>query len=151
MISSVPHQPLWTLALLIDRAPGRSLALLYLALLLILALFISNVEAWNPATFFGRYADDALYFSCAQALAHHRGNDPVAAEQNYTRVLEIARLQSAKLLELRSATGLARLWRDQGKRAEARDLLASVYGWFTEGFDTLDLKEAKSLLEQLKA
>jgi predicted ATPase len=51
---------------------------------------------------------------------------------------------------LRAATSLARLWRDQGKRAEARDLLAPVYGWFTEGFDTADLKEAKGLLNELK-
>jgi predicted ATPase len=52
-------------------------------------------------------------------------------------------------VELRAATSMARLWRDQCKRDEARELLASVYGWFTEGFDTLDLKEAKVLLEQL--
>jgi len=52
---------------------------------------------------------------------------------------------------LRAATVLAQLWRDQGKRDEARDLLAPVYGWFTEGFDTLDLKEAKALLEELAA
>jgi predicted ATPase len=54
-------------------------------------------------------------------------------------------------MELRAATNLASLWRDQGKRAEAHDLLAPIYGWFTEGFDTLDLKEAKALLEQLAA
>ncbi len=52
-------------------------------------------------------------------------------------------------LELRAATSLARLWRDQGKRAEAHDLLAPVYGWFTEGFDTADLKDAKALLDEL--
>jgi predicted ATPase len=52
---------------------------------------------------------------------------------------------------LRAAISLARLWRDQGKRKEARDLLAPVYGWFTEGFDTLDLKEAKALLDELNA
>jgi predicted ATPase len=57
--------------------------------------------------------------------------------------------QQAKSWELRAAMDLARLWRDQGKRKEARDLLAPVYGWFTEGFDTLDLKEAKALVEQL--
>ena len=54
-----------------------------------------------------------------------------------------------KFLELRAATSLARLWRDQGKRTEAHDLLAPVYGWFTEGFDTPVLKEAKALLEEL--
>ena len=65
------------------------------------------------------------------------------------RSLEIARMQKARLLELRAAMSLARLWRDQGKAQQARELLAPVYGWFTEGFDTLDLKEAKALLEEL--
>ena len=59
------------------------------------------------------------------------------------------RTQQAKSLELRAAMSMARLWRDQGKRDEARNLLAPVYGWFTEGFDTLDLKEAKALLNAL--
>ena len=59
--------------------------------------------------------------------------------------------QRAKSLELRAATSMARLWRDQGKRVQARELLAPVYGWFTEGFDTRDLKEAKALLEELVA
>jgi predicted ATPase len=63
--------------------------------------------------------------------------------------LRIARRQQAKSYELRAATSLARLWGEQGRRAEARDLLAPVYGWFTEGFDTADLKEAKALLDQL--
>jgi predicted ATPase len=62
-----------------------------------------------------------------------------------------ARQKHAKSLELRAATSMARLWRDQGKRDAARDLLAPVYGWFTEGFDTLDLKEAKALLDELAA
>jgi predicted ATPase len=61
----------------------------------------------------------------------------------------VAREQQAKSWELRAATSLARLWRDRGKSAEARDLLAPVYGWFTEGFDTPDLKEAKALLGEL--
>ena len=59
--------------------------------------------------------------------------------------------QQAKSWELRAAMSMARLWRDQGKREQARDLLAPVYGWFTEGFDTLDLKEAKALLDELHA
>jgi len=63
--------------------------------------------------------------------------------------LSIAQEQEAKLSELRAATSLARLRRDQGRRAEARDLLTPVYGWFTEGFDTADLKEAKALLDEL--
>jgi predicted ATPase len=75
--------------------------------------------------------------------------DDAASEDCYRHALDVARRQSAKLWELRAAMSMARLWRDQGKRDEARDLLAPVYGWFTEGFDTLDLKEAKALLEEL--
>ena len=71
------------------------------------------------------------------------------AEAYFDSALAVARQQQAKSWELRAAMSLARLWRDQGKRDEARDLLAPVYGWFTEGFDTVDLKEAKVLLEQL--
>ena len=59
------------------------------------------------------------------------------------------RQQQAKSWELRATMSMARLWRDQGKRQQARDLLASVHGWFTEGFDTLDLKQSKALLEEL--
>jgi predicted ATPase len=65
--------------------------------------------------------------------------------------LRIARRQQAKAYELRAATSLARLWGEQGRRAQARDLLAPIYAWFTEGFDTADLKEAKALLEALAA
>ena len=72
-----------------------------------------------------------------------------AAEELYRKALTIAQEQEAKLWELRAAASLARLRRDQGRRAEARDLLAPVYGWFTEGFDTPDLKEAKGLLDEL--
>ena len=61
----------------------------------------------------------------------------------------MARRQQAKSLELRAATSLARLWQQQGKRAEAHQLLAEIYGWFTEGFDTADLQEAKALLQAL--
>ena len=75
--------------------------------------------------------------------------DQAAAEDSFQRALAVAQRQSARLWELRAATHLARLWRDQGKRDEAREILAPVYGWFTEGFDTLDLKEAKKLLEEL--
>ncbi|MDQ3012571.1 MAG: hypothetical protein M3X11_17905, partial [Acidobacteriota bacterium] len=63
--------------------------------------------------------------------------------------IEIAQRQSAKSWELRAATSLARLWQQQGKTAEARQMLAEIYDWFTEGFDTADLKEAKALLEEL--
>lgn len=67
----------------------------------------------------------------------------------FERALEIARAQEARSWELRAATSMARLWRGQGKRAQAHALLAPVYGWFTEGSDTLDLKEAKALLDDL--
>ena len=72
-----------------------------------------------------------------------------AAEELYRNALGIAEEQGAKLWELRAAASLARLRLDQGRYAEARDLLAPVYGWFTEGFDTPDLREAKALLEML--
>jgi predicted ATPase len=76
-------------------------------------------------------------------------SDPAEAGAHFTHALAIARKQQAKSLELRAAMSMARLLRDQGKRDAARDLLASVYGWFSEGFDTLDLKDAKSLLNAL--
>jgi predicted ATPase len=72
------------------------------------------------------------------------------AEACFRKALAIAQEQEAKLWELRAATSLARLWRDQGRRVEARDLLAPVYDWFTEGFDTADLKDAKALLDELQ-
>ena len=75
--------------------------------------------------------------------------DIAKAEEYFDRALEVARKQQAKSWELRAAMSIARLWRDQGKRQQARELLAPVYGWFTEGFDTLDLKEAKVLLDEL--
>ena len=77
--------------------------------------------------------------------------DVAKAEEYFHRALAIARQQQAKSWELRAAMSLARLWRDQGKPQQARELLAQVYGWFTEGFDTRDLKEAKALLNELHA
>ena len=70
------------------------------------------------------------------------------AEAYFERALTIARAQQAKSWELRAAMSLARLWRDQGKRQQARELLAPTYGWFTQGFNTLDLREAKALLDE---
>ena len=75
--------------------------------------------------------------------------DAAKAEAYFLRALVIARQQHAKSWELRAAMSMARLWRDQGKPQQARNLLAPVYGWFSEGFDTLDLKEAKTLLGEL--
>ncbi len=77
--------------------------------------------------------------------------DTAKAEAYFERALAVARTQQAKSLELRAAMSMARLWRDQGKRDAARALLAAVYNWFTESFDTLDLKEAKALLDELNA
>jgi predicted ATPase len=77
--------------------------------------------------------------------------DAAKAEACFERALAVARSQQAKSWELRAAMSLARLWRDQGKRDEARELLAPLYGWFTEGFDTLDLKQARALLDELAA
>jgi adenylate cyclase len=71
------------------------------------------------------------------------------AEESFRQALDIARHQQAKSLELRAAISLSRLWQQQGKREEARELLAEIYGWFTEGFDTTDLREAKALLDEL--
>jgi predicted ATPase len=73
----------------------------------------------------------------------------LAAEGCFQQALDVARRQEAKTLERRAAMSLARLWQQQGKGQEAHDLLASIYGWFTEGFDTADLQEARVLLEQL--
>ena len=75
--------------------------------------------------------------------------DEQRAETSFRRALEIARQQQAKSWELRAATSLARLWGHQGRREAARELLAPVYGWFTEGFDTVDLKNAAALLAEL--
>ena len=77
--------------------------------------------------------------------------DVLKAEAHFERAIAVARQLQSKSYELRAAMSMARLWRDQGKRDAARDLLAPVYGWFTEGFDTLDLKEAKALLDELHA
>ena len=76
-------------------------------------------------------------------------NSPGPTVQLFGRVLAVARTQESRSFALRAAMSLARLLRDQGKRAEARGLLAPVYGWFTEGFDTRDLVEAKALLDEL--
>jgi len=75
--------------------------------------------------------------------------DRSAAERSYQQAIAVAKLQSAKLSELRASSSLARLWYQQDRRGEARDLLATIYGWFTEGFDAPILKEAKALLEEL--
>jgi predicted ATPase len=82
-------------------------------------------------------------------LLRQTGTPQAEAEAWLQRALDVARRQEAKSLELRAAMSLARLWQQQGKRAEAHALLAPVYGWFTEGFDTADLQEARALLDEL--
>ena len=90
-----------------------------------------------------------LHRLTGQLLWARAGAPPREAEPCFRQALAIARRQQAKSLELRAAMSLSRLWQQQGKRAEARELLAPIYGWFTEGFDTADLQEAKALLEEL--
>ena len=84
-----------------------------------------------------------------ELLLHQATSDVAQAETCFHQALDVARYQQAKSLELRAATSLARLWQSQDKRQGARDLLAPVYEWFTEGFDTADLIEAKGLLDEL--
>ena len=82
-------------------------------------------------------------------LLIRQGSNAEEPEACFHRTIDVARRQRARSLELRAVMSLGRLWRDEGKRKEARDQLSSVYDWFTEGFDTADLKDAKTLLEQL--
>ena len=86
---------------------------------------------------------------CGELTRRLPDPDPAKAEDSFRTALAIAREQGTRGYELRAATSLARLWAEQGRRGEARDLLAPVYGWFTEGFDTADLKDAKALLDEL--
>ena len=94
------------------------------------------------------YWDAELHRLRGVLLLLSDGNES-EAEACFKQAIEIARGQSARSFELRAAIGLARLWQGEGKRSEARDILAPVYDWFTEGFDTTDLKAAKVLLDEL--
>jgi class 3 adenylate cyclase/predicted ATPase len=96
-----------------------------------------------------RWFEAELHRLKGEALLACSPDDSAEAESCYQRALAVARSQSARLWELRAATNLACLWRDQGKRGQAHDLLAPVYGWFTEGSDTADLKDARALLDEL--
>jgi predicted ATPase len=96
-----------------------------------------------------RWFESELHRCKGEVLLSLPERDRAAAQAYFRRALAVGQEQGAKLWELRAATSLARLWREGGKRAEARDLLAPVYSWFTEGFDTQDLKDAKALLNQL--
>jgi predicted ATPase len=94
-----------------------------------------------------RWFEAELYRLRGECLIAHRSGEQ--AEASFERALAVARRQSAKMWELRAAVSFARLHRDQCRSVEARDLLAPVYEWFTEGFATPDLKEAKALLDEL--
>jgi predicted ATPase len=97
----------------------------------------------------GRWAEAELHLIKGELLMRQAASRPQQAEICFNQGFVVARGQSAKSLELRAAMSLSRLWQNQGKRAEARQLLTEVYGWFTEGFDTVDLKNAKALLDEL--
>jgi predicted ATPase len=96
-----------------------------------------------------RWCESELYRLKGALLLQQASDNQTEAETCFHHALDIARSQQAKSFELRTATSLARLWHQQGKRQEAHNLLAPVYEWFTEGFDTADLKDAKALLEVL--
>jgi predicted ATPase len=132
-------QPYW-LALLAETASRRGqLEEGLRGLAEAFALVNKNGERWWEAE---------LYRLTGELLLRQR--DPEArAEASFHHALHTARRQQAKSLELRAAMSLSRLWQQQGKRGEARELLAPIYGWFTEGFDTADLQEARALLEEL--
>ena len=89
--------------------------------------------------------------SPAKSHCFHQRRTRPKPKGYFEHAIIVARVQQGKSWELRAAMSMARLWRDQGKRDEVRDLLAPVCGWFTEGFDTLDLKEAKALLDDLSS
>jgi TOMM system kinase/cyclase fusion protein len=96
-----------------------------------------------------RQYEAELYRLTGELLRKQDGSDEQEAESCLRQAVDVAHQQQAKSLELRAAMSLSRLWQSQGKRAEARELLAPIYGWFTEGFDTADLQEAKALLAEL--
>jgi class 3 adenylate cyclase/predicted ATPase len=97
-----------------------------------------------------KWSEAEVYRIAGEIALRSPAPDTEKAKSYFEHALAVARKQQAKSWELRAAMSMARLWRDQGKREEARELLAPVYGWFTEGFDTLDLKEAKALLDELR-
>jgi predicted ATPase len=98
-----------------------------------------------------RWCEADIYRTAGEIALKSPEPDTAKAQGYFKRALAVARAQQAKSWELRAAMSMSRLWRDHGKPKEARDLLAPVYDWFTEGFDTLDLKEAKALLDELSS
>src|SRR5262249_1390378 len=97
-----------------------------------------------------RVCEPEVYRVRGELLRQRPARDMAGAEASFRKALEVAAAQQAKGFELRTAISLARLWRDQDKRRQAYDLLTPIYNWFTEGFDTKDLREAKALLESLQ-
>src|SRR5262249_15034428 len=97
-----------------------------------------------------RWYESECYRLKGALLFHQSSDNQAEAENCFQQAITVAQNQQAKSLELRAATSLARLWQQQGKRAAAYELLAPVYGWFTEGFDTADLQEAQALLQELE-
>jgi predicted ATPase len=111
-------------------------------------------EALTAVPKSGRFWEAELYRLKGELLLKDEGGtlrvkNEAEAEKCFWHAIEVARRQEAKLLELRATVSLGRLWQSKRKRAEARRMLAEIYGWFTEGFDTVDLQEAKALLEKL--
>jgi predicted ATPase len=98
-----------------------------------------------------RWSNAELHRVRGELLIKRDPANTATAEEAFLTAIGIAQRQKTRSFELRAAMSTARLWRDQGKRDDARELLAPVYGWFTEGFDTRDLKEAKALLDELAA
>ena len=112
----------------------------------VLAEALSLVESGGE-----RFYAAELHRLKGELLLQQSSDNAIVAESCFHQAIAIAQNQQAKSFELRAATSLARLWQQQGKRQEAHDLLAPVYGWFTEGFDTADLQDAKALLDELRA
>jgi predicted ATPase len=127
-----------------DRAERRQVTVMFSDLVGSTAHAIDKVERSKE-----KWCEAEVHRFAAEIALKSLAPDPEKAKAYFDRALAVARQQQAKSWELRAAMSLARLWRDQGKRDEARNLLAPVYGWFTEGFGTRDLKEAKALLDDL--
>jgi predicted ATPase len=113
-----------------------------------LTLMVQTGEQYYEAELH-RQRGELLRRRAAQGYPSQDSRAQADAEQCFQQALDVTRHQQAKSLELRAAMSLSRLWQQQGKQAEARALLAPIYGWFTEGFDTADLQDAKALLEEL--
>jgi predicted ATPase len=108
---------------------------------------LTEALTWGEQS--GEHWYDAEIYRLKGKLLWQRSQPAKDIEQELCRALDLARPQHARVLELRAAISLCRLWQQQGKRAEAREFLAPIYGWFTEGFDTVDLREAQVLLKKL--